>query len=105
MKTTTGNESSYAVSKYEGMEEQDTIQETLHIEDDEELEEELVALAVTDDMPPTQASEESHIDHGSVVQMVLLKYMMGDILSMIMERQRFILRLTFLQEIQWWRRS
>ena len=31
------------------------------------MEEELVALAVTDDMPPTQASKESRIDHGSVV--------------------------------------
>ena len=50
-----------------GTEGHDTHQKALHREDDEELEEELVALAVTDDMPPTQASEESHIDHGSVV--------------------------------------
>ena len=31
------------------------------------MEEELVAPKVTDDMPPTQASTESHMEHGSVV--------------------------------------
>ena len=50
-----------------GTEELGTHQEALHKEDDEELEEELVAPKVLDDLPPTQASEESHIEHGSVV--------------------------------------
>ena len=50
-----------------GTEEHDIHQGTLHREDDEELEEVLVAPKVTDDMPPTQAREESHIEHGSVV--------------------------------------
>ena len=50
-----------------GTEEHDAHQEALHREDDEELEEGLIAPDMTDDMPPTQASAESHIEHGSVV--------------------------------------
>ena len=50
-----------------GTEEHDTHQEALYREDDEELEEELVAPQMTDGRPPTQASAESHIKHGSVV--------------------------------------
>ena len=38
------------------MEGQDIIQEALHMEDDEELKEELVAPEVIDDVPPNQAN-------------------------------------------------
>ena len=49
------------------MKEHDAHQKALHMEDDEELEEELVASEVVSDVPPNQASNESHTEHGAVV--------------------------------------
>ena len=50
-----------------GTKEHDTHPEALYREEDEELEKEFIAPKVLDDLLPTQASEESHIEHGSVV--------------------------------------
>ena len=69
------------------------------------MEKELVAPEVTADMPPTQASERATLSMDQLFQRVLLRYIMGKILIVIMERQRFTRMLTVLQEIQWWLRS